>query len=211
MKKMYMYFALAVAFCVTAFRPIAEPFEGTIRYETSTTGEAPQLLKEKLAKYYELSFKGPDLKIRGDAPLKGEILLKKKLGKLYILRTDQKNAYEVDLKDERIPQNALTPIVTRLKETMTIAGYVCQKYQIQYNDDLKLYVWTTNAIQVDQWNAGQIFGGQFKLPAGVDGFPLKIQLVSSSFTVTGSATVVKIMPMADAQFSIPNGMVTKKL
>lgn len=212
MKKMYVFFfASAVAFCITAFRPIAEPFEGTIRYETSVTGEVPKAFIEKLAKYYDLSFKGNDLKIKGSAPLKGEIFLKKNLGKMYIVRTDLKNIYELDLNDKRIPENTSTPNITRLKETVTIAGYSCQKYQLQYSYGLKLYVWTTPSINVDRLNAAEIFGGQFKLPAGVEGFPLKLQVVSSKFELECTATVVKVIPMDAMEFTLPGGMVTKKL
>lgn len=212
MKKIYAsFFALAVAFCITAFRPIAEPFEGTIRYETFVTGEAPKLVTDRLAKYYDLSFKGTDLKISGDAPLKGKIFLKKGSGKMYIVRVDQKNVYELDLKDKRIPEDTSTPSITRLKETLTIAGYQCQKHQINYGNDLKLFVWTTTMIKVDDLGEAPIFGGQFKLPSGVDGFPLKLQLVLSTFSVTATATVVKSASLNAIEFALPDGMTTKKL
>ena len=212
MKKMYVSFFLSsVAFCITAFRPIAEPFEGIIRYETTVTGEAPKAFTERLAKYYELSFKGKDLKIKGGAPLKCEILLKRNAGKMYIVRIDQKNVYEVDLNDKRIPENTSKPVVTRVKETLTIGGYSCQKYELDYGHGLKLYVWTAEAINVEQLGAAQIFGGQFKLPTEVAGFPLKMQVVSSEFTVSCIATVVKTTSMDAMEFVLPSGMSTKKL
>jgi len=211
MKKMHaLFFLTAVGLCSMAFRPVVVPFEGTIRYETSVTGEVPKAVADRIAKYYDVRFKGTDLKISGEGPLKGEILMKKNLGKLYIIRPDQKNVYELDLKDSRISENTSTPAVTRLKETSTIAGYVCQKYQIQYNGDLKLNVWTTFSLQEVDWGTG-IFGGQFKLPSKVEGFPLKFELVSTKFTLTGTATVVKYSSMDALEFSVPSGMAAKKL
>lgn len=212
MKKMHaLFFLTMIGLCSMAFRPVVVPFEGTIRFETTVTGEAPELLKDRLAKYYDLSFKGNDLKIKGGAPLKCEILLKRSTGKMYIVRTDRKNVYEVDLNDKRIPENTSTPIVTRVKETLTIGGYSCQKYELDYGDDLKLYVWTAQAINVDQLGAAQIFGGQFKLPAEVAGFPLKLHVASPKFTVTCMATIVKATSMDAIEFVLPSGMSTKKL
>jgi hypothetical protein len=212
MKKIFVVFlALAITCCITAFRPLADPFEGTIRYETNVTGEPPKAVVDRVAKYYDLSFKKNDLKITGTAPLKGEIFLKKDLSKMYIVRLDQKNVYEVDLKDKRIPENTSTPVVTRLNETITIAGYPCQKYQIQYDNGMKLNVWTTPEINADHWDGTPIFGGNFKLPEGVKGFPLKLQLISSKFTVTGTATVVKATVLDATEFALPTGMFMKKL
>ena len=114
---------------------------------------------------------------------------------MYIVRLDEKNVYEVDLNDKRIPENTSTPTVTPFKETMTIAGYACQKYQIQYDNDMKLYVWTTPAINADHWSEAPVFGGQLKLPDGVAGFPLRLELVSSKFTVTATAIAVKATEM----------------
>lgn len=212
MKKMHaLFFLTLVGLCSMAFRPVVVPFEGTIRYETSVTGEAPKLLNERLAKYYDLSFKGNDLKIKGSAPLKGEILLKRNTGKLYIVRIDRKNIYEVDLNDKRFPENTATPVVTRVKEVITIGGYSCQKYELKYSYGLKLFVWTATAINVDNLGAAQMLGGQFKLPAEVEGFPLKLQIASSKFTVTCMATVVKPTAVDAMEFALPSGMATKKL
>ena len=212
MKNIFVFFgAFAIVCSITAFRPLPEPFEGTIRYETAVTGEVPKAVTDRLAKYYDLSFKKNNLKITGTAPLLGEILINKDVQKMYILRLDQKNIYEVDLNDKRIPEKTSMPAVTPLKETMTIAGYPCKKYQIQYDNDMKLYVWTTPAINVDHWGEAPIFGGQLKLPDGVTGFPLKLQLVSSKFTVTGTAIVVKTTEINAMEFGLPTGMTMKKL
>src|SRR5688572_8278556 len=99
-----LFLLLFTSLCITAFHPVAEPFEGTIHYETSMTGKVPKFITDRLAKYYDLRFKGSDLKIQGGSPLMGEILLKKNTGKMYVMRTDEKNIYELDLKDKRIPK-----------------------------------------------------------------------------------------------------------
>jgi Domain of unknown function (DUF4412) len=204
-------FALTIVFFIMAFRPLPGHFEGTIRYETAVTGVVPKPVTDRLAKYYDLSFKKNDLKITGTSPLKGEILIKKDLQKMYIVRLDEKNVYEVDLNDNRIPENTSTPTVIPFKETMTIAGYACQKYQIQYDNDVTLCVWTTPAINADHWSGAPVFGGQLKLPDGVAGFPLRLELVSSKFTVTATAIAVKATEMNAMEFGLPAGMTMKKL
>jgi Domain of unknown function (DUF4412) len=205
------FFTLAIVCCITAFRSLPEHFEGTIRYETAVTGAVPEAVTDRLAKYYDLSFKKNDMKITGAAPLKGEILIKKDLQKMYIVRLDEKNVYEVDLNDKRIPENTSTPTLTSFKETIIIAGYPCQRYQIQYDNDMKLIVWTTPSINADHWSEAPVFGGQFKLPDGVAGFPLRLELVSSKFTVTATAIVVKATEMNAMEFGLPTGMTMKKL
>ncbi len=205
-----LFLLLSISLGMTAFHPVAEPFEGTIHYETSVTGEVPKFITERLAKYYDLRFKGSDLKIKGGAPLIGEILLKKKTGKMYIMRTDEKNIYELDLKDKRIPEKTSTSVATRLNEINTIAGYRCQKHQVQYDNGMKLFFWTTEGINTYHWG-GDIFGGQFKLPEGINGYPLKLQFTSSQFTITCTATVVKAGSIDALEFELPSEMATKKL
>jgi hypothetical protein len=212
MKKLFGFsFVLGIVFCTTAFQPISEQFEGTIRYETTVTGEVPRAVTDRLCKYYDLSIRKNELKIKGTAPLLGEIFIKTDVQKMYIVRADQKNVYEVDLNDKRIPENTLTPKVTLTREMMTVAGYSCQEYQIEYDSDMKLNVWTTSAIQAEHLIEAPVFGGKLKLPDGVAGFPLKLQLVFSGFTMTLTATVVDVREMNATEFAIPAGMTMQKL
>lgn len=201
---------LFISLGMTAFHPVAEPFEGTIHYETSTTGAVPKFVTDRLAKHYDLSFKNNDVSIKGVAPLKGKIYIKKDAGKMYIVRTDQKNIYEFDLNDKRFPENVSQPVVTRTKETLVISGYTCHKYLVEYTKNIKLYAWTTQTINVEDWRGDVLFGNQVKLPEKIDGFPLKIQFVSPIFTMTYVATVVKPAALDPAEFILPEGMALKK-
>jgi hypothetical protein len=212
MKKISALFLLLfISLGMTAFHPVAEPFEGTIRYETSTTGDVPKFVTDRLAKHYDLSFKNNDVNIKGVAPLKGEIFIKKDARKMYIVRTDQKNIYEFDLNDERFPANVSQPVITRTKETLVISGYTCHKYQVEYSKNIKLYAWTSQTINVEDWKGDVLFGSQVKLPEKIDGFPLKIQFISPIFTLTYVATVVKPAAIDPAEFILPEGMALKKL
>jgi hypothetical protein len=147
----------------------------------------------------------------GDGPAKGQIFLKKNLAKMLILRSDQKNIYEVDFNDPRVPQAPLKSRVTKTAEAATIAGYSCQKYQIQYENNVKLNVWTTPKIIAATWGASTVFGGFLKLPAQVDGFPLKLEMVSPGFTITGTAVDVKAGSLDAKLFDLPKEMTVKKL
>ena len=165
----------------------------------------------KLSKYYDVSFHGTDLKFVGDGPAKGQIFLKRNLAKMLIVRVDQKNIYELDFNDPRIPQAPLKSRVTKTTEAATIAGYSCQKYEIHYENNLKLNVWTTPKINTAVWGASTVFGGFLKLPTQVDGFPLKLEIVSSSFTITGTAVEVKAGSMDARLFELPKELIVKKL
>lgn len=211
MKKIQAFLLLIiVSFCSMSFVHVTVPFEGTVHYETSLSGEIPDALAERIAKYYDVRFKGTDLKITGEGPLKAEVLTKKSLGKVFIIRRDQKNIYELDMNDNRLPADTSAPTVTRAKESFTIAGYVCQQYQIQFKNDMMIKVWTTFSIQETDWGTG-LFGGHFKLPSAVEGFPLKFEFVFPKFSITGTATVVKYLSLNEAEFAIPSGLSSKKL
>ena len=212
MKKKYIFFLiLFTALSISAFLPVEESFEGIIRYETSSTGEIPSSVADKLSKYYEVSFHGTDLKLVGDGPTKGQIFLKKKLSKMLIVRADQKNVYELDFNDPRIPQAPLKSRVTKTSEAISIAGYSCQKYQIQYENKVRVNVWTTPKINTAGWGESTVFGGFLKLPAEVDGFPLKLEVISSGFTITGTAVEVKGGSLDDGMFELPKEVTMKKL
>lgn len=210
MKKNYNVFLIVLAFIgLTAFHPITDPFEGTVRYETTTTGDLPAAIADKLSRYYEASFHGGDMKLTGDGPTKGQIILSKKLSKMFILRTDQKNVYEMDFNDPRVSKNSLTSKVTKADETMTIAGYACEKYQIQYSNGIKINVWTTQKISVSEWGESTIFNGLLKLP--VDGFPMQIQFISPTFSITSKALDVKSGTVNAASFEVPKDFTSKKI
>ena len=79
MKKIQGYLLLIlVSFCSVSFMHVTVPFEGTVHDETSLSGEVPKALAERIAKYYDVRFKGTDLKISGEGPLKAEVITKKK-------------------------------------------------------------------------------------------------------------------------------------
>lgn len=192
------------------FRPVAA-FEGTIQFETSSSGEVPKAISDKLGSQYVLLYKGADLKIKGSAPLKAEFLIKNETSRMYIIRADQKNIYEVDLQDKRLLHSAPPPNVTRLKETLTIAGYVCQKYELQYEKGVKVYAWTTPMINVGSSRISPLAATPLQLPPAVEGFPLKLQMTSASFSIACTATVVKTTPLDTGEFGLPAGMTLRKL
>lgn len=211
MKKIQAFLlTILVSFCSMSFMPVTVPFEGTVRFETFLSGDIPEALAERIAKYYDVRFKGTDLKITGEGPLKAEVFTKKSLGKIFIIRRDQNNIYELDMNDARIPVDTSAPTVTRSKESFTIAGYVCQQYQIQLKNDIIINVWTTFSIQETDWGTG-VFGGHFKLPSAVEGFPLKFEFVFPKFSIASTATVVKYLSLDEAEFAIPSGLSSKKL
>lgn len=211
MKKKWTLSLLILGFLLTtAFRSVVVPFEGTVRYETLLTGNVPKGITDRIAKYYDVRFKGSDLKISGEGPLKAEILTRKDLGKVFIIRRDEKNIYEMDMNDARVPADKSAPVVTRRKETVTIAGYVCQQYDVQYSGNITAHIWTTYSIQEADWGSG-LFGGHFRLPDKVEGFPLKFEIVLPSFKMTGTATSVKYNAMDVTEFAVPSGLTPKKL
>lgn len=212
MKRKYLLLQILVTtLTVSAFLPVEESFEGTIRYETSTKGNIPTTVADKLSKYYDVSFKGSDLKLVGDGPTKGQIFLKKKLSKMLILRADQKNIYALDFNDPRIPPTPVKSHVIKTKDVATVAGFACDKYQIQYQNNIKLNVWTTSKINIAAWGDATVFGGFLKLPAQVVGFPLMLEIVSPDFTITGTAVEVKGGVLDARLFELPAEIPVKKL
>jgi len=206
-----LYYSLLILF-LAAFRPAA-PFEGTIRYDVQIKGDVGPLAN-MMPKYYQFSVKGSDVKMKSDASLVGEILMKTVENKAYLLKRGEKTAYFFDLSSRKLA--ASKPKVTKLKGTETIAGYPCQKYTVVSKDEdgetVNQTVWAAADLSVPKPkkaaaipNAGEFF------VEGVEGFPLKMITQSSEFTMTTTATQVEKKQLAASEFVIPAGFAVKDL
>ncbi|MBD0257346.1 MAG: DUF4412 domain-containing protein [Cytophagales bacterium] len=205
-------FCLLAGFLLTAFR-FAAPFEGTIRYDVQIKGDAGPLAS-LMPKYYEFSAKGSDVKLKSDASLVGEILMKTLENKAYLLRRGEKTAYFFDLNSRKLSGNKAK--VTKLNATETVAGYTCRKYTVVSKDEdgetVTQTVWAAPDLSVPKPkrafaipNAGEFF------VEGVEGFPLKMITQSSEFTMTTTASKVEKKQLPASEFVIPSGYTVKDL
>jgi hypothetical protein len=211
MRKPTLSFSL-LSFLLAAFR-FAAPFEGTIRYDVQVKGDVGPMAY-MMPKYYEFSAKGNDVKMKSDASLVGEVLMKTAENKAYLLRRSEKTAYFFDLSSRKL--SAGKPKVTRLKDLETIAGYKCQKYTVVSKDEdgeaVTQTIWAAPDLVVPKPkkamgipNAGEFF------VEGIDGFPLKMITQSSEFTMTTTASKVEKKSLPASEFTIPSGFTVKDL
>jgi hypothetical protein len=203
---------ILLGFLLAAFR-FAASFEGTIRYDVQVKGDVGPMAY-MMPKYYEFSAKGNDVKMKSDASLVGEVLMKTVENKAYLIRRSEKTAYFFDLSSRKL--STAKPKVTRLKDVETIAGYKCQKYTVVSKDEdgeaVTQTIWAAADLVVPKPkkaigipNAGEFF------VEGIDGFPLKMITQSSEFTMTTTASKVEKKTLPTSEFTIPSGFTVKDL
>lgn len=188
-------------------------FEGTIVFKTSVEGQDASKLQTMMPETYTFQIKNLDMKIvlQGGylSLLMGPIIVKN--GKTYMLKDDKKTAY-------RMPENAQKPDkpksivkVTKLPGTETILGYICSKYKVDESDDkgkkAVTYVWSTKAINVENFKKNQSTIDMQMIYEGIEGFPLKVvsdvQQQTANYKITMQVTKVVSEVLNNSVFQIP--------
>lgn len=205
MKKKVILFLLPVLMILLAFSP--SPFEGTIKYAVETSGGNLGAFASLMPKQLDYSFKNEDLKLKSDASLIGEVLIKGSENNVYLIKKGEKTVYKIDLAGQNKTQTK--PKVTKTNEKTTIAGYTCQKYLIE-QDGNNIESWATNEIKIAKpKNASAAPNvGEFFIE-GVDGFPLKMVIDAKGFKMTMTATEVKPEKLNASEFELPSGFAVK--
>jgi len=209
MKKSFL--GLIFLFIVTA--AIAQKdFEGTIVFKISVEGADAAKLQTMMPESYTFYFKGEDLKIilQGGymSLLMGPIIVKG--DKTYMIKDEKKTAYIIpDDQKKNKPKSVVK--LTKLGSGDKILGYTCNKYKVEEKDDkgklVTSYVWTTDAIKVDNFKKNQKTIDMQLYYDGMTGFPLKVEsgVSSSNMNYKVTMAVTKVVPavLGSALFQIP--------
>ncbi|MCX7744703.1 MAG: DUF4412 domain-containing protein [Flavobacteriales bacterium] len=211
MKKIILCFS---ALCISLLS--FAQFEGEVKYSISISGDKEiEQQKAMMPTHYRMLFRNGDSKFIQEggmmASIMGDVITKAKEGKTYFVNHSMKMVNEFTPKESE-NKSEIKPIVTKENETVKILGYQCQKYKVVTKNDkgedvVTTYLWVSKDIKVTTKGGSKKYGaGQFQYE-DVEGFPLKIQVVTkaqgSNLTMTMTAVNLSTTPPDEKEFEIP--------
>ncbi len=205
-----MKVSVVILLLLWSFNVIAQGFTGTIIYDIKVTGPMADQVKGMLQEKQIIKIKGNNMRQRMKGgmmeQMMGDIIFLGDKKEAYILQASEKKALRLatdEMKDE-----GSKPKVTKLNEVIDIAGYQCQKYSIEIENEqlggtLTEYVWATKDIQISNLKTG-LKNNNSITKEGVDGVVLKMVTdMNGMFTLTMIATQVQKGDIPDSEFVIP--------
>ncbi len=205
-----MRISLLVLISLMSLNALAQGFTGTITYDFKISGPMADQVKGMMQEKQIIKIKGNNMRqsMKGGmmAQMMGDIIFLGDKKEAYILQASEKKALRMatdEMKDE-----GAKPKVTKLNEVVDIAGYKCQKYSIEIENEqlggtLTEYVWATKDIQINNPKSGMKTQNSITME-GVDGVVLKMVTdMNGMFTLTMIATQVQKGDIPDSEFVIP--------
>lgn len=150
-------------------------FEGTITYSVQSKGEILQPFKRMLPKQIKVSLNAIGARTETAGGYLNQIVVFDLFSaRSLMLLNDSQQAVLV-------PSNTIMSTVKKDWETVTIAGYNCQKYTITYcvGKNYKPYtqsIWVAPGLKTTLQNSSAV---PYYVFSGLLGFPLKIQMLLS--------------------------------
>lgn len=208
MKNLFLSAAVFVSF-VTSFAQNV----GEIKYSIQITGSKEiEESKAFFPTHYRMLFNGKETKFIQEGGMMGSMLgdiLSKNDGKTYFVNHNTKtiNIYTPKETDDKKETKFN---VTKENETSKILSYTCQKYKVLTEGDKAdqsvIYIWAAKDLKVDtkgnkKWGTGQY------MYEGVDGFPLKMMIISKAqgadMTMTMTAVNLETKTPDTKEFELP--------
>lgn len=201
---------LLLTILVLSVQVKAQNFTGTITYDFKISGPMAEQVKGMMTEKQIVKIKGNNMRqsMKGGmmAQMMGDIIFLGDKKEAYILQASEKKALKIDIEDKK--DEGPKPKVTKLNEVVDIAGYKCQKYSIEIENEqlggtLTEYVWATKDIQLSTPKSGLKNNNSITME-GVDGVVLKMVTdMNGMFTLTMIATQVQKGDIPDSEFTIP--------
>lgn len=187
-----------------------KPFEGTIEFAMTYEGKdaAQASAFAPTGAVYEYREGAVRVTMKGGmaAAMMGTLLATSD-GKAYMLKDDEKRAYQMD--EGARATEPPTPAVTKHDEVVEIAGYPCTRYTVVIEGE-SMEVWATDQLAAKTTKAG---GGQTLTIAGVAGVVLKKRqsVAAHGMELTTTTTASKVTPgtLDPALFHVPADWETK--
>ncbi|MEM0995673.1 MAG: DUF4412 domain-containing protein [Bacteroidota bacterium] len=206
---------LAIVFSAGA-ATAQETFQGTLNYGFKFSGEGIEQAQAMLPTGMEMIIRKSDVivEMQGGmmAMMMGKILTLGKKGKTYMIKDSEETIYVMDvekMKDDA--GDAPKPKITKEDETLTIAGYECQKYKVTMETpqgEMTQQVWVTDQIKLPKSEgAGGPGGGLTSglTMEGLPGLPLKTMINQGPITVIMTAKTVDPGVPDKKLFKLPKG------
>lgn len=204
---------LAIVFAAGAANA-QESFQGTLKYDFKFSGEGVEQAQAMLPTGMEMKVRKSDMTVEMQggmmAMMMGKIIVHGKKGKSYMIKDSEETIYVMDpesMKDDE--GDSPDPTITKEDETVTIAGYECQKYKVTMETpqgEVTQQVWVTDKIKLPQGSGGAGGGLTSGLTMkGLPGLPLKTMVNQGPITVIMTAKTVDNTVPSKKLFKLPKG------
>lgn len=208
---------LALVFATSAANA-QEVFQGTLQYDFKFSGEGIEQAQAMLPTGMQLQVRKSDVivEMQGGmmAMMMGKIITYGKKGKTYMIKDSEETIYTMDpekMKGDDEEEKA-DPVITKEDETLTIAGFECQKYKVvaeTAQGEVTQYVWVTDKIKMPESKGGSggVAGGMSGSLSmkGLPGMPLKTMVNQGPVTVIMTAKKVDNTMPDKSLFKLPKG------
>jgi hypothetical protein len=195
----------------------AQNFTGTITYDIKVTGPMAEQVKGMIQEKQIVKIKGNNMRqtVKGGmmAQMMGDIIILGDKKEVYILQASEKKALKISTEENK--DEGPKPKIKKLDEVIDIAGYKCQKYSIEIENEqlgstITEYVWATKDIQASSAKTGLNKGSSITME-GIDGVVLKMVTdMTGMFTLTMVATQIQKGDIPDSEFTIPKDYTIEK-
>jgi len=206
-KKIMRTTILTLLACICYFQVSFAQFEGVVTYEIKATGDMAKQIEGMLPSKQIMKMKTDKIRTiteGGMSPM--DIIADTKTGSSIMIMHADKIYYNVPTPkdDKKEPK----PKVEKTTETATVAGYKCEKYKIESENEMlgttTTYVWATKDLKFDKGKAAT------NNMEGVEGFPMKIMMDMGMFGMTFTAKTVESKTLSADEFKIPKGYKEEK-
>jgi hypothetical protein len=207
---------LALVFATSAANA-QEVFQGTLQYDFKFSGEGIEQAQAMLPTGMKLQVRKSDMivEMQGGmmAMMMGKIITYGKKGKSYMIKDSEETIYTMDPEKLKGDDDGDTPdpVITKEDETLTIAGYECQKYKVvaeTAQGEVTQYVWVTDKIKMPESKGGSGMSGGMGANLsmkGLPGMPLKTMVNQGPVTVVMTAKKIDNTVLDKSLFKLPKG------
>ncbi|MGB3616896.1 MAG: hypothetical protein WBA12_02160 [Catalinimonas sp.] len=185
----------------------AQYFEGTIRYEVEVTGEQAQQFAAFMPSYIEYTYGEESVRVRSDAAMMNDLLLRNDEGSAYVMMPSQKRAMRIRSDDEGAARAKENIKIEETDERRVIAGHNTRKYLVTMKDPVggmtqNQEIWATTDLKVRKPEGSAAAGANLLLD-GIDGVPLQFTTSSTMFTMRVTAGELKPGKPDAAELRVP--------
>jgi hypothetical protein len=209
MKKLSM---LGLLLFAVLFVSAQKPFEGTISYESTISGEGSEMMAGMMPNSYLIQFLGKDCRAEMKGGMMtgffGPFIFKGDKGETYMIKDNEKVAYKLDI-DANKSAGEKKPVITDMKESKKILGYNCSHYRMIIEDksgNQTVDVWSTKDLKVLIPAGSPATESLFY--QGIDGISLLIEATipyqTSELKMSFKATTLKEEKPDASLFVIPS-------
>lgn len=189
-------------------------FQGTLKYSFKYMGEGADQMGAFMPESYTINIRKSDMRFQLEGGMLSQIMgcmiFKPKKGTMYLIQESAQKVLKMPLDSDADKAELGEPEITKMEETIKIAGYECQKYKVVQNvmgNEVVTSVWVTDQFQLPEESASKNQMTSSLRVEGIPGLVMKKMTVMSGMgldiTTIETATEVSTEKPGKDLFKVP--------